>query len=388
MNGMSDVHSVSGEETAVMQTLPRMSTRQKRKAIYTDITDIGVAPPAKKAKRDACSSLPKLKSRHAAENLQANAVRTQKGGMGKPIDVDPNRGLRAALQAGKIGPPIKAAMLKEAAVSGSLAHFDLLLEFGALADWHTQIRARLAAPRPTPLECVIHGQNWRLLKSLDAIDVPLCERSPKELSQALILAASRGGIEMIACLCGAADAQGIRWEAAQMSDFFEAAIQVSKNKSSHYALDYPVISYLERRYPGSIDASVYSKALIAATMDNNWNGVSVLLGVYRANAESVTHDGVSLLMETAAAGSAAMYELLRFHDASPHAVDDQGNSVLHHAVRGGNEAIVLDLVSKCKVDLSAANNEGDTALQLASSSGREYIREMIEFLPGISGTAL
>jgi ankyrin repeat protein len=51
-------------------------------------------------------------------------------------------------------------------------------------------------------------------------------------------------------------------------------------------------------------------------------------------------------METAAAGSAAMYELLRFHDASPHAVDDQGNSVLHHAVRGGNEAIILDLVSK------------------------------------------
>lgn len=387
-NGMSALHPVSVQETALTEALPRMSTRQKRKVSYIDSADVDDARPAKKARRDTCPSLPAPGSHRAAANLQADAAPTRKGLTGKPVDADPNRRLRAALEAGKVGSAVKAVMLKGAASRGALAQFDLLLEFGALEDWNTQILAKSIPRRPTLLECLIHGQNWRLLKSLEAVDVPLCERSPTELGQALILAASRGGIEMIGCLCSAADAQGIRWDAAWMADFFAAAIRVINNKSYHYALDYPVISYFEERYPHSIDASVYSKALIAATMENNWNGVSVLLGVYRADAESVTHDGVSLLMETAAAGKSALYELLRFHDASPHAVDDQGNSVLHHAVRGGNEAIVLDLVSKCKVDVSVANNDGDTALQLATSLNREYIRDIIAFLPGIPDTAL
>lgn len=185
---------------------------------------------------------------------------------------------------------------------------------------------------------------------------------------------------MLQRLCTEADSAHIKWEAADMCDFFDAAVRVPKaypENWGNYTRGCAAMAYLSKRYPHCFDASVYSRPLSTAVKSNNWEEAAELLGVYAASANSANAHGTSLLMVAALSGRLEMYELLRFHDASPHAIDRNGNSVLHYAAQGGNEAIVRDLVTKCKVAVNVRNNDGIAPHNLTRGPRADQLNRVI-----------
>lgn len=69
------------------------------------------------------------------------------------------------------------------------------------------------------------------------------------------------------------------------------------------------------------------------------------------------------------AGNAYTLEMLDNYGADFSKVDIDGETVLHHAVRSGNDEAVLKLVYNPGVNPNAMNNKGEKALDVAK---KEY----------------
>jgi hypothetical protein len=375
-DGRSNLAQVSSLEAVSTPNRPAMSTRRRQRDISADPADTEDAPLAKKIKGEIESSDPVFKTGAAPEALPERMPAAQGITPAQLIRAGGLQNLRAYLQAGPCEPQAKALLLQQAAFVGWLEGFDLLLEFGAMADYRRLQAGHLGQPKPILFQAAVLGQNPALLDRLNQVDCPIADRSRDELKHAILLAASKGGKPLLERLCSAADSANIRWEPADMSDYFDAAVQMPKHSSHSWGNPTRgciVMAYLTKRYPDRFNNSVYSRPLSSAVKSNNWEAAAQLLGAYGANARLTDSKGISLLMRAAFAGKFAMYELLRFHDASPHALDHNGNSVLHYAARGGSAAIVKDLVMKCKVSTNTTNHQGETALDLAQPATADQI---------------
>jgi hypothetical protein len=203
---------------------------------------------------------------------------------------------------------------------------------------------------------------------LTALELPRAEHARQ------IAAATRtGAIKTLDTLCTAADKAGIRWQAADMCDFYVNAVQPVRDPLDAGVSAVRIMAWLMKRYPNSFDASVFGAPLAHAVVAREFEAVEHLLGVCCGNPEQTNELGQSLIMFAAKVGDQGIYELLRFHDASPHAIDDHGNSVLHYAVRGNNERIVSDLVENCRVDRYGKNKLGQSAFNWCAESGNREV---------------
>ena len=162
-----------------------------------------------------------------------------------------------------------------------------------------------------------------------------------------------------------------------MSYFFKAAVIGTRTQSGSFVPGEEAIDYLRNRYPDSVVRSTYDEAVLAAVKLDNWNAAASLLGSYGANPDARDSDEQTALMHATMNGLVDIYDLFRFHDASPHTQDAKGKSVLHHAVEGGNERIVSDLVGRCKVDTKVCDDRELTAAALAEMLGKSTLHVLI-----------
>jgi hypothetical protein len=346
---------------------PTVSNRRKRSDTRADWGNVDGPPAPKRIRRDAPSDNPVFKASTGATETQQSATVTPQIPLSQPIETNNLSALRNYLQGGQSKSQIKAMLLRNAAGAGWLEGFEVLLEHGALADYH-QLHSTLETKQGRTLfQEAICGGNAALLNRLNQVDGHPHERSREELKSAIVWAVLKGSQVFIDILFNATDLKGIRWDPLDMSTFFNAVIYREQIERTNCSFDISGISYLTKRYPDNWDGTTFFKAIFSAVKCSHWEAASVLLSVYRASANVGNGEGVTLLMMSASAGQFELCELLRFHDASPHAIDHNGNSVLHHAVSGGNEAIVSDLVSRCKVDPGIRNNDGVSASELAAS---------------------
>lgn len=379
---------VANTQVAGRSAAPTLSTRRKRSDTRADWENVDGAPPPKKIRRDAPSDNPVYKARTGAIATQPGAAVMPRIPPSQPMETSEISALRNYLEGGQSEPQVKAVLLRNAAGAGWLEGFEVLVEHGALADYH-RLHATLETRQGRTLfQEAIYGGNVALLNRLNQVDVNIHERSREELKCAIIWAVLHSDPGFIDLLFNATDVKGIRWDALDMSTFFNAVICREQIKRTDCSFDISGISYLTKRYPDSWDGTAFFKAVFSAIKCNHWDAASVLLSVYRASANVGNGEGVSLLMMSASAGQFDLYELLRFHDASPHAIDHNGNSVLHHAVRGGNDAIVGDLVLRCKVKPGTRNNDGINALDLATSLNLPLIQSLILNAPYASPVKL
>jgi hypothetical protein len=365
---------VAGSRTGV----PILSTRRKRSDTRSDWENVvDGAPALKKIRRDAPTDNPVFKTSTGATETQQSATVRPEIPPTQLIETRNLSALRNYLQGSQSESQVKAMFLRKAAGTGWLEGFEVLLEHGALADYHRLHSTLETKQGRTLFQEAIYGGNVVLLNRLNQVDGYIHERSREELKSAIVWAILKGNQVFIDVLFNATDVKGIRWDALDMSTFFNAVIYRGQIKRTNCTFDISGISYLTKRYPDSWDGTTFFRAVFSAVKCNDWEAASVLLSVYRASADVVNGEGVTLLMMSASAGQFDLYELLRFHDASPHAIDHNGNSVLHHAVNGGNEAIVSDLVFRCKVDPSTSNNDGISALEMAASLNLPWIKSLI-----------
>lgn len=360
--------------TASMQNVPAVFSRRRQREVLAGSPDAAEGPVSKRIRLDTQNSTanPEFSTGESTETPQQTGPLSLAIPLTHNLDNGKFEVLRTRIQAGQIEPGEKAQLLQETAYRGKRLFFNLLLEFGALAEYKKFHQGLVDRRKCTLFQCAVIGQDLLLLDRLNEVDGPMVERPDSELKDALKIAAFKGGLKFVELLCDAIDYKRIKWTLKDMSEFLDAAAQLQHNKDFHYSEDYPVIALLARRNPNSMDRRVCSKALFTAVKSANWEAASVLLGVYGANPNATDSHGLSLLMTSAAAGKFDIYKLLRFHDASPYAIDDAGNSVLVHAVHGGNEEIVLDLVQRCKVDLRTKNQDGQSAFDLAQQRNQPH----------------
>ena len=357
---------------------PVISSRRRQRSTlpFPEKTE-GATRPAKRIRLDARNAGPVLQAGMETVKPQQLAPVAKQDAPIKLIETGELPPLRNYLMNNPGQSEAKAGLLQQAAHAGWLDAFDLLLEFGALADYHRQHPESEAGHNPTLFHAAVHGGNIALLNRLNEADCQIHQRSRDELKQGIIWSLLKGGQNMTEILCDAAALSAIRWEPSELSAFLNAAILSPQCRKINCVWDIPAISYLIGRYPGSCDATVFSRPAFSAVRLNHWEAVSALLSVYGAAPDSVDPNGASLLSLAANAGHPDIYELLRFHDASPHAIDHDGNSVLHHAVAGGNDAIAYDLIFNCGADLNVKNNAMASASSLAASLSRDSIHAMI-----------
>lgn len=299
---------------------------------------------------------------------------------GQMIDENDLRALRSLLQGAERGWSLaaKADLLRHAAAAGRLEAFNMLLEFGALQ----ALRAEAPkAGRQSLLEYAAWGQNLAILDRLEANGLAIHAFARDELMSAIGFSARKGGLPFLQRLCAAADAAGIRFQPADMRKIFTATVQWEKNEHCQRITSPAVMEWLMARYTGSFDASVFAAPLWMSVDVGNWPAAEYLLGVCGASPHLVGESNRSLLMLAAARGRFGLYDLLRFHDADPHAVDATGQTVLHHAVEGSGYRIVADLVLQCRVDTLARDHQGRTAAELAARQGKQNVVILLESQP-------
>lgn len=366
-------HTQSGTDTS---HFPRLN---KRKA--SDISDavpgLDGAPASKKIKTDVQSNEPQFRSAVETENeLQAPVAisRTKLGQLMRSHDL---ANLRLFLQSRQSTPNIMVQLLHTTVERRWLEGFDALVESGALTESRKADLIFSKKTQFTLFERAVLSQNSAILDRLNALEFPLYKRSRAELERGIALATHTGNLEMLNRLCGAADVERLRWSPSEMSLFFKAAVTGTRLKSGSFVAGEAAIEYLRSRYPDSVVRSTYDEAVLAAVKLNNWDAASCLLGTYGANPDARDPDEQTALMHAAKNGRLDVYELLRFHDASPYALDSNGKSVLHHAVVGGCVTIVSDLIGKCKVNTRVSDVASETASELAAIHGRSAIQDLI-----------
>lgn len=285
------------------------------------------------------------------------------------IDENDVRALRGLLQGAAKGWSLadKAELLRHAAGTGKREAFDELIEFGALQALCDEAPS---AGRQSLLEYAAWGQNLAILDRLAECGLTIHSFTRDQLMMAIALSARKGGIAFLQRLCTAADSAGIRFQPADMRGIFVHTVQWEKNEHCQRATSPAVMEWLMARYGSSFDASVFAAPMWKSVDVGNWPAAEYLLGVCGASPHMITDGSRSLLMLAAVKGRHSLHELLCFHGADPHAIDVDGQSVLHYAVQGPGQRIVSDLVLQHRVDTSIKDKDGKTAIDIARQLGR------------------
>ena len=76
-----------------------------------------------------------------------------------------------------------------------------------------------------------------------------------------------------------------------------------------------------------------------------------------------------------------LFDLLCFHGADPHAIDADGQSVLHYAVLGQGPQIISDLALRYRVDTGIKDKQGKTPADLALQQGRADLVNILQSQP-------
>jgi hypothetical protein len=365
--------ALNGTETA---SVPLVKKR-KQSDISDAVSGLNDAPASKIRKTDLQSNEPQFKSATEKENEQPTPAPISQVEIDRILQSHDVDVLRLFLRSATSTPRAVVQLLHGTVDRGWLEGFDVLVQNGALTQSQKADLVYSQNGHSTLFQKTVLSQNSKILKRLNALECPTYKRSRVELKGAIALAAYAGNAEILHHLCGAADVESGRWSSAEMSYFFKAAVLGTRTKSGSFVQGEAAIEYLRSRYPDSVVRCSYDNAVLTAVKLNNWDAASSLLGIYGANPDARGPDKQTALMHAAKNGLLDVYELLRFHDASPHKKDADGKSVLHHAVEGGNERIVSDLVGKCKVDTKVSDARNQTASGLAGMLGRSAINDLI-----------
>lgn len=373
-------------QSAEQQSVRQVSSEPRARALQRNGGHASSAQSAKPSTADTAVPSKRVRfqvetdpSRGTAGPIPAQAVDTPRTPI-QIIDQNDLRALEVLLQGVARGWSMadKADLLRHAAGTGKLGAFDVLLEFGALQ------ALRGEAPRPdrySLLEYAAVGQNTAILDRLDASGLAVRSFARDELVAAIGISGRKGGLAFLQRLCDAADAAGIRFQPIDMRKIFVATVQWEKNDHCLRIASTAVMEWLMVRYSGSFDASVFDAPLWKSVDVGNWSAAEYLLGVCGANPHLVGDGDRSLLMMAAARGRYNLFDLLCFHSADPHAIDADGQSVLHYAVLGQGPRIVSDLALQYRVDTDIKDKEGNTPVDLALQQGRADLVNIMHSQP-------
>lgn len=344
------------------------SARSARQANTMNTTNPPVserdAPPSKRVR----FQLDTRPSRALTDPIPAPAVDPPRTPI-QMIDDNDVRALRGLLQGAAHGWSMadKAELLRHAAGNGNLDAFDALIEFGALQALSDE---KPSAGRQSLLEHAAWGQNLAILDRLKECGLTIHSFTRDQQMMAIALSARKGGMAFLRRLCSAADCAGIRFQPADMRLIFVHTVQWEENERCQRVTSPAVMEWLMARYASSFDASVFSAPLWKSVDVGNWPATEYLLGVCGASPHLSADGNRTLLMLAAVKGLHGLHDLLCFHGADPHAVDVDGQSVLHYAVQGPGQRIVSDLVLQYRVDTSLRDKNGKTAVDIALQRGR------------------
>ena len=353
--------------------VPQLKKRQRESLI--DMNELKDAPALKKAKKDTLPEMPQITP--AVESERAQQAITNCLNVKTVMQDHDAESLAKFLRSPQCTPVRRAALLHEAVRLGWLKGIDTLCESGALNDALNMDLNLKKNGRPTMFQTAASLEDRAILDHLNKLADPLRQKRREDVRQALLHAAHRSDLPTLQHCCITADMEEVLWTAADMSQFICEAISDTRPRSDNAVTGAKVIAYLAAHYPGKVVSSTYDAALRGAVRTNNWQAASVLLGEIGVDPNTSDPFGQTALMHAAQKGHYNIYELLRFHDASPHAQDENGMSVLHHAVEGGNIEIVNDLVKNAKVDISTTSGDNYTAATRASLLGKQVIAESI-----------
>lgn len=288
--------------------------------------------------------------------------------------------LRALLYSADRGWSIvdKAGLLRHAAGAGKLDAFNVLIEHGALQALRDEVPR---ADRRSLLEYAAAGQNLALLERLAECGHAIHTFAHDQIVTAIALSARKGGMAFLQRLCDAADFARIRFRPVDMRRIFVQTVMWEKNEYCQRVASTVIMEWLMARYVGSFESSVFEKPLWKAVEVGNWLATEYLLGVCGASPHLIGDGGRSLLMLAAAKGRFGLYELLRAHGADAHAIDEDGQTVLHHAVKGTGQHIVSDLVLQCRVDTQVRDKDGNTAAERAIELGKVQFVNIMQSQP-------
>lgn len=343
-----------------------------------DLTNLDDAPAPKKAKHEVQSSEPQFNSGTETANALPDIPVRRTLDMKKVMKRRDIVTLRMFLQSAQSTPQRRVQLLHAAVDDGWLEGFDALVESNAMNESRQADTTSARAGHFTLFEKAISSLNGKMLDRLDDLDRPMHQRSRNELKNAIVIASYTGNPDILQRLCRAADVERVQWLSSELSLFFKAAVAGTKVKSGDFAPGAAAIAYLLAKYPDRVVRSTYDDSLLEAVGLCNWEAASILLGLYGADPEARDAENQTPLMQAAKSGRFDVYELLRFHDASPHTQDSTGKSVLHHAVEAGNERIISDLVSTCAVNTDVKDFLGQTASGYAAMVGKDRIENLID----------
>eukprot|EP01116_Phalansterium_solitarium_P014880 TRINITY_DN3277_c0_g1_i2.p1 TRINITY_DN3277_c0_g1~~TRINITY_DN3277_c0_g1_i2.p1 ORF type:complete len:287 (+),score=67.20 TRINITY_DN3277_c0_g1_i2:127-987(+) len=106
--------------------------------------------------------------------------------------------------------------------------------------------------------------------------------------------------------------------------------------------------------------------------------VCAVLLQFKASPELTDLDGATAAHMAAAEGRVAVLNLLRLYRADFNAQDDEGDTPVHYAARANQMDAVQYLVQQCGARPDIANDDMETPLALAASSGS--VPPLVEFL--------
>lgn len=375
----------TGQSTE-QQSVPQASSEPRTRALQPKGGHASSAQSAKPSAADTTVPSKRVRFQVDTEPTRASAGPIPAPTVDSPrtpiqiIDQNDLRALEALLQGVARGWSMadKADLLRHAAGTGKLDAFDVLLEFGALQ------ALRGEAPRPyrySLIEYAALGQHTAILDRLEASGLAVRSFARDELVAAIGISGRKGGLAFLQRLCDAADAAGIRFQPIDMRKIFIATVQWEKNDQCQRIASTAVMEWLMARYPGSFDATVFAAPLWKAIDVGNWSAAEYLLGACGASPHLVGDGDRSLLMMAAARGRYNLFDLLCFHGADPHAIDADGQSVLHYAVLGQGPRIVSDLALQFRVDTDIRDKQGKTPVDLALQQGRADLVNIMHSQP-------
>lgn len=367
---------------------PTMVTRRRARELAADGVDALAPPPAKKPKPNPPSSEPVVNVISNGRPATAKLTAPVPGSVpvaappATVVDMKTMLGSRTlfALQSWlekKPEPALTTELLHEAVRKGYVEAFKMLVRFGAIAGYQQIHQKIFDSKKYTLFDSAVLGQNKTMLDLLNEYDCPLQQRSRVEMVRAIQVAARVGGADMLELLCSAAECMGIKWLPDDMRDFFIMAVQPLPGRTRDQLNTVGVMKFFLLRYPNSFDGSVYPTPLQIAVNKGAWESSEFLLGECGANPHLADAQGVTLMMMAAEKGHLEIYNLLRFHEASPHVTDSKKNTVLHYAIKGHNKEIVLNLVLYCRVDVHAKNENNVSPYDMTSQLGKAELREIL-----------
>lgn len=354
--------------------VPGLHKRQRE--ISADFIDIDAAPEFKKARMNTAASEPRYTPANiSARQPESGVTRLDMVTVMEKRDID---SLREFLQSTETTVGRRVFLLHQAVHNGWLEGIDTLAEFGTIKESLDMDLAAIRKGQPTLFQKAVSSQNSLVLGHLNVLAGPLREQRRNVIKAAIESAALKSDLPTLRHYCTIADMAELQWSSTEMSRFILIAVADTEPRSSNFVPGATVIAYLRSKYPHSIVPANFDAALLAATRLNKWQAASMLLGEYRADPDARDENGRTALMHAALKGRYDLYELLRFHDASLLVQDIDGKSVLHHAVDGGNEKIITELLVRGKIDTSLKDAQNRTAAAYASMLGQDAIVQLIK----------